>query len=38
MILVMIRENTIVVKMIRADIKIENFTLILSKIVGIRRI
>jgi len=36
MILVMIRENTTVVKMRRTDIKIESFSLILSKIAGIK--
>ena len=36
MILVMIRENTTVVKMRRTDIKIESFNLILSKIAGIK--
>ena len=35
MILVMIRENTTVVKMRRTNMKIESFNLILSKITGI---
>jgi hypothetical protein len=36
MILVMIRENTMVVKMRKTDIKTESFNLILSKIAGIK--
>ena len=38
MILVMIRENTTVVKMRKTDIKIESFNLILSKIAGIKEV